>query len=99
MNILSEVSEIKILMKNVFCKKMNCPSSVDLLDFQRERIVGQKAWEIRNHLSECDFCGSEITLYSRLEKLDEAETEEVPIPLGLLNLAFGLLSRRGLTKE
>lgn len=65
-----------------FCKNSECPSSQDLLGFQRGELASKRAVTISEHLDSCDFCGAEVELYSQYPEIDErVSLSEIPAPL------------------
>ena len=76
-----------------FCKNATCPSSPDLLAFQREMVTLKKNCEISRHLETCEFCQAEAAFYAHYPPIDEKiETAEMPKPL--YELAHALLGNR-----
>ncbi len=80
------------LMKKDFCKDVNCPSSEELFNFQAGQLNSSKVEELKNHISECDFCASEISLYTKLKRLEASRKKIAPMPLALFALAKAILS-------
>lgn len=76
-----------------FCKSPNCPSSENLLAFQRSEISGDQAQKIENHMEGCEFCTAEVEFYTRFPQSDEP-TSTVDIPLHLFELAQALLNNK-----
>lgn len=76
-----------------FCKSANCPSSQKLLSFQNGDVPEKEAGRIRKHLTNCEFCLSEIEFYSHYPQADE-KIAEVEIPMPLYELAEALLSNK-----
>lgn len=78
-----------------FRKSSDCPSSQDLLVFQKgESAKGCR--KIKKHISECEFCAAELGFYARFPQADEpcpAETVS-DIPLPLYELAEAILSKK-----
>lgn len=76
-----------------FCKSVNCPSSEKLLAFQANKISVRDSQKIRKHLSECEFCATEVEFYARYPQSEEpVKTSEIPFPL--YQLAEALLSKK-----
>jgi hypothetical protein len=87
-------SEYMFSIKMVtFCKSANCPSSQKLLSLQKGDVSDKEAQRIRRHLTNCEFCLSEIEFYSHYPQSDEG-IAEVEIPLPLYELAEALLSNK-----
>ena len=86
-----------------FCKSAKCPTSEDLLSFERAGGDGnlsvKKSEEIWTHLTGCEFCAAEVEFYAHYpqtaedEDLEEATTR-VEIPLPLYELAKALLNNK-----
>lgn len=76
-----------------FCKNANCPSSTNLLKFQNGEFGRKEGNEIITHLSECEFCASEIEFYAHYPQSDE-KIEAAEIPMPLFELAEALLSNK-----
>ena len=73
-----------------FCKSLTCPSSQDLLAFQKGDISILEKSDIQYHLEECEFCSSEVEFYEHSPQSDESVSScEIPIPL--FQLAEALL--------
>ncbi len=81
-----------------FCKNEDCPSSNELLDFQRGDLVRTRGSEINKHLRSCEFCSAEVEFYSHYPQEESvAEPAESEIPAPLYELAEALLRNRHLT--
>jgi len=79
-----------------FCKSEECPSSNDLLDFQKLSSSPRTIDEIRGHLESCEFCSAEVEFYSHYPQ-EEGSSEAVElsgIPAPLFELAEALLKNR-----
>lgn len=79
-----------------FCKSEDCPSSNDLLDFQKRSSPQKRHDEIIGHLESCEFCAAEVAFYAHYpqeEGLSEA-IELARIPAPLFELAEALLKNR-----
>jgi hypothetical protein len=76
-----------------FCKGVNCPSSQQLLDFQRGESSFEENGRIERHLTNCEFCDSEVDFYAHYPQSDEP-VAKVEIPLPLLELAQALLGNK-----
>lgn len=79
-----------------FCKSEDCPSSNDLLEFQKSDSRRYRRGSISEHLAECEFCSAEVELYSRYPQDDAIGEiiEENRIPVPLYELAEALLKKR-----
>jgi len=79
-----------------FCKSEDCPSSNDLLDFQKCSSQQKSIDEIRGHLESCEFCSAEVAFYSHYPQ-EEGASEQIElagIPAPLFELAEALLKNR-----
>lgn len=74
-----------------FCKNVNCPTSQDLLAFQNGELLAAQNETICKHLSDCEFCATEIEFYAHFPQADE-ECAETEIPAALYELAEAILS-------
>ena len=78
-----------------FFKSEECPSSNELLEYQKGEVPIGKYGSIRRHLSSCDFCSAEVEFYIHFPQEEfAAEPEDVEIPAPLFQLAEALLKRR-----
>lgn len=76
-----------------FCKGANCPSSEDLVAFERGETAHKRSKQICAHLASCEFCAAELELYAHYPQ-DNTEAPiaaKVKIPLPLYELAKALL--------
>ena len=78
---------------NTFNKSVNCPSSEKLLAHQNGGAIAAERDKITVHLRFCEFCASEVELYSHYPQSDE-QIEKTEIPLPLFELAEALLSNK-----
>lgn len=76
-----------------FCKNEDCPTSHELLDFQKSESPNPRGSEISRHLASCEFCSAEVEFYSRYPQ-DETIGEATAIPAPLYELAEALLKHR-----
>lgn len=74
-----------------FCKNATCPSSQDLLSFQKGETQAEESRAIGKHLADCEFCAAEVEFYARFPQA-EVNCSETKIPLPLYELAEALLS-------
>jgi hypothetical protein len=74
-----------------FKKNPRCPSSEELLSFEKSELTGKKLEKVEKHLAGCEFCAAEIALYRRFP---QAESENFPteMPAPLYELAKAILS-------
>jgi nitrate reductase assembly molybdenum cofactor insertion protein NarJ len=76
-----------------FCKYEDCPSSNELLEFQKGDLVRVRKSEISKHLLACEFCAAEVEFYSHYPQAEGAiELSQIPAPL--FELAEALLKNR-----
>jgi hypothetical protein len=76
---------------NAFLKREDCPSSFDLVAFQKGELSLTRGLDVRRHLESCDFCDAEVGFYEHYP-LVEFRTEDAPaIPAPLFELAEALL--------
>ena len=68
---------------NAFLKREDCPSSFELVAFQKGELSRERGTEVRRHLESCDFCDAEVDLYEHypLEEISAEEPSQIPIPL------------------
>ncbi len=76
-----------------FCKNSDCPSSEDLLTFQKGDTFSTSYDLIRDHMCSCDFCAAEVEFYSHFQVADE-KISETEIPSPLYELAESLLNNK-----
>jgi|GEM_PF-473271 len=79
-----------------FCKNEDCPTSQELLEFQKRDLPRTRTAMIGQHLALCEFCSAEVELYSCYPQ-DEGVSdsiESVVIPAPLYQLAEALLKNR-----
>lgn len=76
---------------NAFLKREDCPSSFELVSFQKGELSRGRGIEIRDHLEFCDFCDAETDLYEHcpLEEFPIEAPGQIPAPL--FELAEALL--------
>lgn len=76
-----------------FCKGANCPSSEDLVLFERGETTLKPSKQICAHLASCEFCAAELELYAHYpqDKTEASIAAKVEIPLPLYELAKALL--------
>jgi hypothetical protein len=76
---------------NAFLKREDCPSSFDLVAFQKAELSLTRGLDVRRHLESCDFCDAEVDFYEHYP-LVEFRAEAAPaIPAPLYELAEALL--------
>jgi hypothetical protein len=77
-------------MMNGFLKREDCPSSFELVAFQKGELSRERGLGVRRHLDRCDFCDAEVDLYLH-NPLEEDSIETPAIPGPLFDLAEALL--------
>jgi hypothetical protein len=81
-------------MPNYFLKREECPSSFELVAFQKGELSRVRGLDVRRHLESCDFCDAEIDFYENYP-LEETPVETPSaIPAPLFELAEALLKRK-----
>ena len=93
MNGLNSMFSVNSLKMINFCKNSTCPSSQDLLSFQKGETLNDENEVIRKHLATCEFCAVEVEFYARFPQSEEI-CMETKIPLPLYQLAEALLSNK-----
>jgi hypothetical protein len=79
---------------NAFLKREDCPSSFELVAFQKGQLSREHGVDVRHHLASCDFCDAEEGFYEHYP-LVEFQIEKAPaIPAPLYELAEALLKRK-----
>lgn len=79
-----------------FSKNEDCPSSSDLLEFQKSDLARTPARDISRHLASCEFCSAEVDFYLHYPQ-EEVATESIEatgIPAPLFELAEAILKNR-----
>jgi hypothetical protein len=79
-----------------FRKNETCPTSNELLEFQKGGIAAKRRSEVLTHTERCEFCAAELELYFHYPQ-QEGETERVEsvaIPAPLFQLAEALLRKK-----
>jgi len=67
---------------SLFNKKVGCPSSQDLLDYDQACLASAPSLRIEAHLADCDFCNAELQLLNRYQNTqDEYSFAEMPSQL------------------
>lgn len=80
--------------KKKFIKGMACPSSQEILAFQKGEISDIKHRFVESHSKICDFCGAEIRFYENFPLKTEEIVRFTEIPRPLYELADALLSNK-----
>ena len=81
-------------MTNGFIKREDCPSSFELVAFQKGELSRGRGVDIRRHLESCDFCDAEEEFYEHYPLVDPSIVETPAIPAPLFELAEALLKRK-----
>ena len=67
---------------SLFHKKVGCPSSQDLLEYDQPRLASARSRRIKAHLAYCDFCNAELQLLTQHRNTkDEYAFAEMPAQL------------------
>ena len=74
----------------LFHKKVGCPSSQSLLEYDQLRVRSAQSLRIEAHLACCDFCNAELQLLTRYQDTQD-EYSFAELPLQLRGLAERLL--------
>jgi hypothetical protein len=78
-----------------FCKNENCPTSYDLLSFQKGELPRKSSRPVSEHLETCEFCAAEVEFYSTYpQSADDSSMPVAEIPGPLYQLAEALLKHR-----
>lgn len=79
-----------------FRKNEDCPSSQQLLGFERGELTGTDKLAISEHLALCEFCEAEVEFYSRFPQEDVSNDTPLSadIPAPLFQLAEALLKKQ-----
>lgn len=88
-----KLSSKTVSKMTVFRKNANCPASEKLLAFQNSELTGHDQNKITVHLRFCEFCASEIELYTHYPQAEDL-CEKTEIPLPLYELAEALLNNK-----
>jgi len=76
---------------SLFHKKVGCPSSQDLLEYDQPRLASARSRRIKAHLAYCDFCNAELQLLTRHRNTND-EYSFAEMPAQLRRLAERLLN-------
>lgn len=74
-----------------FCKSLNCPTSAQLVRFEKGEASPGLREKITRHIRFCEFCAAETEFYAQYPLSDERVVPE-KIPTPLLELAEALLT-------
>ena len=78
-------------MTNGFIKREDCPSSFELVAFQKGELSRGRGGDIGRHLESCDFCDAEEEFYEHYPLEDTVMETPSQIPAPLFELAEALL--------
>src|SRR6266851_4077545 len=76
---------------SLFHKKLGCPSSQSLLEYDQLRLGSAQSLRVEAHLADCDFCNAELQLLTRHQDTQD-EYSFAELPLQLRGLAERLLN-------
>ncbi len=76
---------------SLFHKKVGCPSSQSLLEYDQSRFASAHSVRIEAHLAYCDFCNAELQLLTRHQDTQD-EYSFAEMPAQLRSLAERLLN-------
>lgn len=77
-----------------FCKSVECPSSLELLNFQKNENLPDANQIISRHLAVCEFCAAELEFYWRFPQIEDEKIVRAEIPRPLFELASALLGNK-----
>ena len=77
---------------SLFLKRVGCPSSQSLLEYDQSCLASVQFPRIEAHLASCDFCNAELQLLTR-HHTDRDEYSFAEMPAQLRRLAESLLKR------
>ena len=77
-----------------FKKDKDCPTSEELLSFQKGEAPRNAVRSIYDHLLTCDFCGAESQFYSNFPTEGEEKVRVEQIPTHLFELAEAILKNK-----
>jgi hypothetical protein len=75
-----------------FCKLRTCPTSETLLLYHDSALARDVTGGVKEHLSDCDFCGAELHLLSRFRPAGPAIIRPARMPWPLYRLAKDLFA-------
>ena len=80
--LVRSVTNMATAFASLFNKKIGCPSSQDLLDYDQACLAAPHSLRIEDHLADCDFCNAELQLLNRYQHTqDEYSFAEMPSQL------------------
>ena len=77
-----------------FRKDKECPTSEELLAFQKGEAAKNSIRTIYDHILGCDFCGAESQFYSNFPTEGEETVRVEEIPTHLFELAEAILKNK-----
>ena len=79
---MRSVTNMAAAFATLFHKKVTCPSSQSLLEYDQVRLGSAQSLRIEGHLASCDFCNAELQLLTRHQDTqDEYSSAEMPSQL------------------
>ena len=76
-----------------FRKTAACPASATLVSFRCQNLPEDLVSSVKEHLTDCDFCGAELRLLAHHQPVvTKSPVPEIPINLRIL--AESILNRR-----
>lgn len=88
--LVRSVTNMTAAFASLFNKKVGCPSSQDLLEYDQFRLDSARSLRVEAHLTNCDFCNAELQLLNRYQN-NQDEYSFAEMPLQLRGLAERLL--------
>ncbi len=77
-----------------FHKSVDCPTSQELMEFQKAEKTANSNGKIREHICSCDFCGAEVEFYAHCPRVGNETVSVTEIPSPLFELAEALLNNK-----
>jgi hypothetical protein len=77
----------------LFSKKLACPSSNLLLSFHYRTLAPELDFQVKHHLTGCDFCYCEIPLLAFYTRRLKGECRPPDLPINLRILAESILGQ------
>ena len=80
--LVRSVTNMATAFASLFNKKVGCPSSQDLLEYDQLHLDSEQSLRVETHLADCDFCNAELQLLNRYQNTqDEYSFAEMPSQL------------------
>ena len=67
---------------NQFRKSADCPASQELLAYQKGELSPRDSIDIQRHIIDCEFCESEVEMYSNYPQTEDETTDAAAEVLG-----------------